>query len=81
MKTELNQIDIDKRVSKLNILTKYACDVEIKSDKESKIYKLQGSDKVQEIKVNVLGKIFELKFSSSTNIEISYVQLEYRVRQ
>ncbi len=53
------------------------CEIEIKSDLETKVYKVKGKEKGQKIKTNIKGKTFQISFVSRlggqkiSNVEIS----------
>lgn len=69
-----------KRVKFLNIKTKTDCDVVITSEKQSRTYHVYGSDKLQQIKVDVTGRELQISFKcNDANANISNVKLIYNV--
>lgn len=56
-----------KKIKEIVLNTKFACDVEISSDEETKTFAFAGSEKEQRLPVSVYGKNFS--FSFKTNAE------------
>ena len=61
-----------KRIKEVLIKTKGDCDVEIRTEKIKRVYKLKGSNKTQRLKTNVYGEQVEISFiSDNDEVEIS----------
>ena len=70
----------NKKIEYITIKTLNDCQLIIESDKESKIFDVEGSDKLQKINVNLIGKEIKITFSTnSTNANISNVKLGYSI--
>ncbi len=63
--TDLEHQSKRKRVKEIVLTTKYAVDVEIISDEESKIFQFSGSEKEQRLPVSIVGKTFQFIFRTS----------------
>ena len=55
-----------KRVKEIILETLYDCQVEIKSDEETKTFSFSGSEKQQRLPVCVYGKVFQFSFKTNT---------------
>ena len=68
-----------KKVKKVNLISKEDCQLTLKTDKEEKTYSIPGSSKTTTVLTNAVGEMFQFKFSSSAEAEISNAQLELTV--
>lgn len=69
--TDLDYKSKKKKIKEIIINTLYDCEVEIKSDEETKTYSFSGSEKEQRLPVCVYGKNFQFSFSTTAqNCEI-----------
>lgn len=69
-----------KKIKEIVLNTKFACDVEISSDEETKTFAFAGSEKEQRLPVSVYGKNFSFCFKTNAEqCEISKPMIVFDV--
>lgn len=68
VKSDLGQTGKIKKIKKIYIKSVSDCTLTIKSDEEEKSFALLGTDKLQELSCNVVGKEFSVKLSSQSEV-------------
>lgn len=80
VKSDLGYPDKIKKAEYLTIKTLQDCDVVVSTEKDEKVYKLEGNENIQRLNLNLIGKEFKIFFKSSTQkANISNVKLGYSV--
>ncbi len=82
VKCDLNAPEKVKKLKFLTIKTLNSVVLKVSSDKISKTYNIEGSDKIQRIRVDVFGREFNISFSTKEKqSNISNVKLGYSVQK
>ncbi len=65
--TDLGYKSKRKKIKEIIIISKFNCEIEIKSDEETKVYKFTGNPNEQRISVCIYGKNFQFSFKTNEN--------------
>ncbi len=79
-KVYFEKFDTTKILKEVNLICKYDCNLEIKTEKSTRIFNLKGKEDIQRIVLNCVGKVFSFKFlSNNKNFYISTLQFVFNV--
>ena len=65
--TDLGYQSKRKKLKEISLISTYDISVKIVSDEDEKIYQIAGSEKEQNIPINVCGKLFQFSFITTNN--------------
>jgi len=79
-KIHFNLLDKQKILKEINFICKQNCKIEVSTEIDKKSFSLQGSETLQRVPINVVGKVFDVTvFSNNEDIFVSSMQLLFNV--